>query len=280
MKFNKKYQKILGTILNDENYKNFSSTFVYNVISSSLQDKNYVPVDVYGAGINGIVFKLQHRTKKTFRSVKVVTADNEKVIIHEAKMQKILAQYNMAPSVHEIYKTTYRSTPLMFTVMDPITTTLYKYLVAQRPVEAVIPALKCLLKKKAILKFIHGDMHIENIAILADGNTLGFIDFGFSFLGKETAYQILDFIPLLGSIIPYFELFIIEILKFAKEMFHVRLGTQNFKHAKVGGYIFENHGITLSSYYKYFPYSKERPLPPIEILKEAFGPEFKAPRIV
>ena len=67
----------------------------------------------------------------------------------------------------------------------------------------VANTLICLLNKKYVAGFFHQDMHVGNLCVLNDGNTLGFIDFGLSSFVPTTNAQfrliLLDFIPLVSS---------------------------------------------------------------------------------
>ncbi len=144
---------------------------------------------VYGSGGQAIVFAARDTTGRLFALRLSLN------IPIEIERQMELAHHQMAPQIH--YVGTIGA--LMFTFMDPIRDTLEK-LLQYEIVSELKTALVCLLDKKTRLNLLHGDMHVQNIVLLDDGKTLGFIDFGSTFYPKSSLLTTLDFIPLILSV--------------------------------------------------------------------------------
>lgn len=257
---------------------------MFDFVEGHLRDPNYELKSVFGAGVNGIVFKLVHKTTREVRALKVLEDIPDSV---DVSLQVLFAKYEMAPKIHVTYKVNYKKTPLLFIVMDPITGSFRDSLrQGKKTVAEHCSALECLLVKKMILGYIHGDMHTENIAVLKDGKTLGFIDFGFT-IKKPMAYQILDAIPLVGDLAKSTkkpavrDAMIIFCLKFYKLFFNIMLNTKNitpfeYHGREVGGFMYKVGPVHLYSYLRDFP--PQRGIPVLKGLRRAF-PNYKIPRI-
>lgn len=154
-------------------------------------------VGLFGKGSNSIVIEVQDSKEETF-SLRL----SPPVYAEEINVQNVLAGFAMAPEL--FYVGRLRVPGVVFSIMEIITGTLGDYISSSEyDINNVMVATKCLLDKKFLLGFVHGDMHLDNIALLKDGKTLGLIDFEWSFFIQEPPFaylNILDFIPFLGSL--------------------------------------------------------------------------------
>jgi hypothetical protein len=146
----------------------------------------------------------------------------------------------MAPDIY--FAGSITQSNLYVSVEDPITADLRTFLKRPHNQKMVETALKCLLDKKYVIGLLHGDMHLENIAVLKDGRTLGFIDFDFSAIEKNKALTVPDFVPLItsiktfrvgASILPY-------ILRYYKNTFNITINISKLKVRNGGGFIYDN----------------------------------------
>jgi hypothetical protein len=150
-------------------------------------------------------------------------------------------------------------------------------------------ALECLLDKKYIHKFAHGDMHVSNIVVLKDGKTLGFIDFDLSDANPgdlAPALNFLDLIPLLGSlmeldkVIPGSVTSVINfLLGYVLRVYQVHLDHKRIVRRDGGGYGYLtllNDGTRIYLH----PYHKLEPKRDIKKLIRETVPELKYPKLV
>lgn len=204
---------------------------------------------VYGRGVEGIVFKIEH-IDGGFFALKLKYANEEGRALSEFYIQQEFAKYNMAPKLYDFsYQTvSFRGQMLTFAkaIMDPINSTLNQYLrIEKKSVKKIIPAIECLLKKKYLLMhphpFLHCDMQFDNIVILKDGRSIGMIDFSYS-ARMPAILQILDGIPLIGSLIsdnlPSCRQLATSIMKFYESMFEIQLDITRFIPLLHGGYCY------------------------------------------
>ncbi len=154
---------------------------------------------MYGEGGHALIIKVRDSQGEdlALRLFPINSANKE-----DAAIQSRLAQFALAPDLFYVGQTSIPG--ISYSIMEPITATLSSILKEGGFDEnGIMIALKCLLDKKFLLGFTHGDMHAENIVILKDGVTLGVIDFDWSFFISDPKFaflNILDFIPLLGGI--------------------------------------------------------------------------------
>lgn len=181
------------------------------------------------------------------------------------------AKYKMAP---QLYSTTYISGTergsFTVSVMQLIDSTLTEYMkkIRNKPDKwyRLCGALHCILEKKYLLNFLHGDFHTDNLVILHDGRTLGCIDFDFAIMSTKPSeldyFILMDFIPLVSS-------FLMEkdnvgramadcVRDFLKKTFNMNIDLARLKSFPQGGYYYETKkGKKLNSYIaeKRFQYS-------------------------
>jgi len=255
-------------------------------------DKDYTIKGVYGRGSYGLVLKVENKKSEKF-ALKLLRS--EPGAIHEFRIQKDFAEYNMSPQIidfknreFELHKTKLKWVQAL---MEPIDSTIYGWLVEKKHLELnsieLLEGLKCLFKKKYLLKYnkpyLHGDMHIQNVVVLKDGKTLGFIDFGLT-SRAQPMYQILDFITLLTSLKSMLDIFdpnsiypkLLKKIKtsrfdsyidlcqklflFCEEMYSIHLDWRKFViHPSRALVYFEKKGLILHGYKdaQYFPQSIE-----------------------
>lgn len=255
--------------------------------------KQYKIIELYGSGTGGMVFKVQDCQNRQFYALKVVAfMDSEEKIIEEFKIQEYFSKFNMAPRVYDfdVLKDKFRNISIRIgrCLMDPIQSNIRNYLYKQNNIRKLLKAIKCLMIKKYILgypeSFLHGDMHIDNIVLLKDGKTLGFIDFGFG-VQKSSILQILDCIPLVSSIKfsdcgnrKYREQVCKDIIKLYNQMFNIRMEYDAFERHPGGGYTYKKWNILLHSY-DWIPYRNRKPLSNEQEIREVF-PTIQPPRVV
>jgi hypothetical protein len=114
--------------------------------------------------------------------------------------QVFFSKYTMAPPVFAYIMTEAQ----IIIIMDLIQGSLEDILETAPP-EEFEGAFRCLLDKKYLLKVLHGDCWIGNIVVLRDGKTLGFIDFDFTLFDVPAKINILDFIPIIGSLKAFYK---------------------------------------------------------------------------
>jgi hypothetical protein len=84
-------------------------------------------------------------------------------------------------------------------------------------------------------------MHCGNIAVLRDKKTLGFIDFDFVVENVNPIYNILDFIPLMGSLreIKGTERILRALHDYYLKAFNVDIDLARIKRRQAGGYEYD-----------------------------------------
>lgn len=264
----------------------------------------YRIVGVYGKGTHGLIFKVcSNDAHKSIFACKVVQfRHSERDTLAEFRIQQQFAKYHMAPRIYlydivttelEVEDEDADETDGVKTfkfgraLMNYITSTLKQFIVDHYPdVKQIIPALKDLIEKKFILKyplpFLHSDMHLDNIVILKDKKTLGFIDFGLS-IQRHYGLQLLDCIPLVTSLKFYFQKrgltldFCQAILDLYNSLFNVNLNLHLFQKHPGGGYAYNANGTLLHSY-NWKPTEIRNPtIVDVRQLKTCF-PTFQAPK--
>lgn len=234
---------------------------------------DYIIDKVFGAGSYGVVFRITNH-KGEHKAVKVgpVLLDFKKYS-EQLGIQNSIAKYEMAPEVDES----------MYALLNPAITRWFKkppqsyYITFMDTIHSELPdfiqsvpttnlsrAFDCLLDKKYVSYLVHGDMHIENIVLLKDGRTLGFIDFDLSRIiksqeGREVG--ILDFIPLIESLKeskrPKSKRLIEHLLQYYHRTFNISIKPENLQRRKGGGYEYavkDNRGVMkLNSYVAIIP---------------------------
>jgi hypothetical protein len=197
--------------------------------------EKYRILKVYGSGTNSVVLKASRGG-----NISAIRIGTEKWTPDKEYLRQTLESYKMAPEVELIVGVT--GAPSLTLSVEGVIAEDFKTFLEKKPNERMTEsALKCLLDKKYVLGMLHGDMHLENMAILEDGLTLGFIDFEFSELGLESIFTIPDFVPLLGSI-KYFgkgTFLIPYILKYYKDTFNMDINMSKVKAWSRGGYIYD-----------------------------------------
>lgn len=245
--------------------------------------KKYRIQGVYGFGAYGLILKVKSNTNSQTYALKLSRADA--FSLNEFHIQKQFAEYNMAPKLHlyDITEGILKGHTVNFTraVMDPITTTIYQYIKTGQNVKKLIRPFSCLIKKKFLLDYpnpyLHGDMHCNNIVILQDGKTLGFIDFGWS-RKKPASLQILDCIPLIGSLMVFDEKLLCKsLISLYNKMFNVKLELDNFDLHPGDGYGYRIKNTYLHSY-DWGKTSRRNPLPTVAELHKIF-PKFDTPKV-
>ena len=199
---------------------------------------------VFGVGAYGMVLATRFLQTGDVYATKLMRyeKDSEKEFV----IQHLFSQYDMAPKLfhQEVVDTKY-GIKIYKVIMERITSTVANYLQENNDPRKLFFAFECLIKKKFLLEqpfpYLHGDMHIGNIAILKDGKTLGFIDFGLS-RKKTQLEQFLDCIPLIGGLkfMPNNkgEPLAKFLMKFYERMFKVTLSYNDFVKLPVGGYTY------------------------------------------
>ena len=215
---------------------------INRVVSNALQPIKVV--DEYGVGVYSKIYKI---TSKNLTMALKVSKDENKQLdgidIHRA-----VFKYAMSPKIYATGLVNKKS----FTIMDPIASDLFHYMSSDFNVAHISHAFKCLLDKKYVLGMLHGDMHVENIVILSDGITLGFIDFDFSVLNIDPILTILDFIPLLGLLKTLVlnkpvVLLVAYLLQYYKDTFNISIKLEKINQILEGGF---NYDGKLNSYVK------------------------------
>ncbi len=249
--------------------------------------KRYRIVGVYGSGTFGLILKIKSNSDYRTYALKLTRANAN--ALKEFDIQTRFAEYNMAPQLYlyDVTESRLRGYNVMFVraVMDPIRNTVYQYLRTGNSPRKLFDAFECLIKKKYLLDYpypyLHSDMHINNIVILKDGKTLGFIDFGLTHR-KPAELQLLDCIPLIASCrltLPMeAEPLAKFLIRFYDRMFKVKLELDRFMEHPGGGYAYFIDGVYLHSY-DWMPTSKRNRLIAPSELKRLF-PKLKLPKVV
>ena len=221
-------------------------------------ERDYQIIGVYGTGVSAVVLNVnQTGTQENF-AVKVVRLNDEirNQILREIYIQNLFSNYNMSPKIINSQEGLFDKTfPLYKIVMDTINKTLHSYILENirnlGNLKKMYKPLECLLIKKYILHYnegvgpiLHGDMITNNIAILNDKQTLGFIDFGWSF-SKPKILQLLDCICLVNALKGYntreTQDFAKYIIKLYNKMFNVKLEYDNFIQVEVLNYAYSTN---------------------------------------
>jgi hypothetical protein len=265
--------------------------------------KRFILIGVYGSGVEGIVFKIIHKQSRKVYALKLRSYIGDETL-EEFQIQKRFAQYKMAPEIFEtdIFNGVFKKFQVTIgrAIMTPIHTSVRQYLKEQKSIRKLFNALKCLIYKKCILDYpqpiLHGDMHIDNLIFLEDGKTIGFIDFGYGLTQQPCALQLLDCIPLVGSIKfskccpkDTQKKLCEQIIHLYNYLFSIKLKFSNFILHPEGGYAYQidnqidNQMRQLNVYdspfdspfllhsYNWVPAPPERtPLPTESLLKELF----------
>ena len=266
--------------------------------------KQYKIIGIYGSGVEGLVFKIQHRVNRKAYALKVIPySDSDKNTLLEFNFQKKFAKYDLSPRIVKIniFNGNFWGQPVRFglAIMNPIHSTVRKYLEESRYLSKdsqlirynkIIQALKCLIYKKYILgyphSYLHGDMHIDNLIILEDTQTLGFIDFGYG-IQLPSLLQVLDCIPLVSSIKftkkitnSVKEYLGNEIIRIYNELFSIHLEYDYFKYHPGNGYGYKDPKMPLYIHsYNWTPYSVRNPLPTVKELKQYFS-TIQTPKVI
>lgn len=301
----------LSKILKIKNPEDYDLT-VEEINSIVFPLNKYKIIGVYGKGSHGLIFKVRSNDiyENIFACKVIQFRHSDQNTLSEFMIQQQFAKYHMAPRIYsyDIVTTELevdveedvqnanktQSQQLVFrtfkfgrALMNYISATLKEFITEHYPdVKQIVPALKDLIEKKFILKyplpFLHSDMHLDNIVLLKDKRTLGFIDFGLS-VQRHYGLQLLDCIPLITSLKFYFQKrglpmnICIAILDLYNKLFNVNLNLHLFQKHPGGGYAYNANGILLHSY-NWKPTEVRNPtIVDIRQLKTCF-PTFQAPQ--
>lgn len=247
-------------------------------------------VGVYGKGKNGLVLQIKSAENGETYALKLTRLKStDERTLAEYKIQQDFAKYKMAPEIHKIniYRSTVKGVEIGFVraIMDPIHKTIYQYLKEHNDPTKLFEPMMCLIKKKYILKYphpyLHSDLHIDNVVILNDKKTLGFIDFGMT-VRKPAKFQILDCIPLITFLegdrmqnLPEGKKLSQFLIGFYNKMFNVKMVASGFTRHPGGGYAYVSGNYMLHSY-DWAPGGLRNAFPKETELRLAF-PTFKAP---
>lgn len=249
-------------------------------------ENDYRIIDLFGSGNYGIVLAIENKKNKKIYALKLgkVEENEQKEALNEFFIQQEFAKYQMAPAIHsyEIQTITINKKNIFWikAIMDPIRTTVSNFIMSRKDSRLLIEPFECLIKKKYLLKypnpFLHTDMHLENIAILNDGKTLGFIDFGFT-QQFPAIYQILDSITIISDLKRMVKKYIrvnqlIEaLISFYDKMFTINLEYNKFSSYEHGGFIYGV--IQDKNFIHSYPFVDKKlfgPFPSVERIKEFF----------
>jgi hypothetical protein len=247
-------------------------------------------IGVYGKGKNGLVLKIKSAENGEIYALKLTRLkDTDDRTLAEYKIQQDFAKYNMAPELHKIniHRTQFKGIEIGFVraIMDPIHMTIYQYLKERNDPVKLFQPLMCLIKKKYLLRYpnpyLHSDLHIDNMVILKDKKTVGFIDFGLT-SRKPAKFQILDCIPLIAFLegdrmqnMPDGKKLSSFLIGFYNKMFNVKMVASGFTRHPGGGYAYVTGKYMLHSY-DWAPGGLRNAFPKETELRLAF-PTFKAP---
>lgn len=231
---------------------------IENVLEFKKNNIDAKVIGLYGIGARATVLKLKTKSGETL-AIRVLK-DYSEQIDKDLAINKYLSHYEMAPVVHKvglIRNLKSDKDNVYIILMDPVTD-LNSFLKSKPSIPSLLEAFDCLLGKKYLLKFLHGDMHTENIVILKDGVTLGFIDFDFSLFKVTNEYNVLDFVPLIASIkgMEYGSQKT-ELLKgicdYYKKTFSLEIDIANIHNLKHGGYEYTVGRRNFNSYIRIIP---------------------------
>ncbi len=197
-------------------------------------------------------------------------------------VQNKLSKFRIAPQIFYKAEVERRSRVQYIMIMDIISMPVETFLLNGGSPSELATALKCLLDKKYLLGMLHGDMHLQNVVFLKDGS-LGFIDFDFSKFNIAPEINVLDFIPIFGSIKDIsrskkikpklLSLFTNQILDYYRDRFNMVIDMNLVQYKKGGGYEYGSsaRGI-LDSYSRSSSFSTKT--------FQKFFPNFRPPKIV
>lgn len=218
-----------------------------------LPEKNYKILGIYGFGVSATVFRVINIDTNKEYAVRVVRLTNENVnnLRNEVAIQDRLSNYGLAPVILNHWEggQFYDGFYFFRIIMDTIDVTLDEYIKNNpRKLKQLYKPLECLIIKKYILDYpnsiLHGDMITNNIAILNDKQTLGFIDFGWS-TKAPSVLQLLDCICLVNALKGYntreTQDFARYIIKLYNKMFNVKLEYDNFIQVEVLNYAYSTN---------------------------------------
>jgi hypothetical protein len=192
---------------------------------------------LYGMGVQGAVVKAHFSNGNTYALKLGISADAtefQRDVQLPLAIFKKMARLHLAPELYGVYEFQFDKVRLRALVMDPIHTTLESLIYSKTPNDSIVGALDCLIRKKHVAQLLHGDMHTDNIVVLKDQNTMGFIDFDLSSLTRDSRWLFLDAIPLLQTMKhgPIRD----QILQIYKKVYNVRLDTTKIISYKTGGF--------------------------------------------
>jgi hypothetical protein len=271
------------------NHQTFSLT-VNEFNDLVFPSKLFRMIGVYGKGKNGLVLKIKSIENGETYALKLTRLkDNDDRTLAEYKIQQDFAKYKMAPEIHKIniHRTQLKGFDLGFVraIMEPIHMTILQYLKERNDPVKLFQPLMCLIKKKYLLKYptpyLHSDLHIDNMVILNDKKTVGFIDFGLT-TRKPAKFQILDCIPLIAFLegdraqnLPEGKKLSQFLIAFYNRMFNVKMVASGFTRHPGGGYAYVTGKYMLHSY-DWAPGGVRNAFPKETELRLAF-PTFKPP---
>lgn len=259
----------------------------------------------YGKGESGIILQVESIEDSKLYALKVVGMrkfETDAQALREFEIQKRFAEYNMAPNIYvmDVRRSTIRNTPVQFVrvLMDPIDRTLLQCIRDQPPVERkkVLKALLCLVRKKFLLAypypFLHSDMHFNNIVLLQDQKTLGFIDFGLT-VRKPALCQLLDVIPLVTSLKMQAQIltnrfqrdaclsFARDVIRLYDKFFKIQLDFDRFEAHPTAAYRYVSEDGTVLHSYDWAPDARLQRTPPSteEDIRRVF-PGIEPPKII
>ena len=265
--------------------KNFLGGRLKNVVSSrTLTTPAGGPIEMLsktgkaGKGVTAEVFFARDNRRRKF-AVRIVKRFDYKIDIH-LEAQK----YKMAPEAFYYLSLTVEKGKDVYNIliMDLIQDTLRNYLSKTPPSSSpkmLCAALECILDKKYLLRFLHGDFHDDNIVILKDGKTLGLIDFDFSILGAPEPYVLMDFIPLINSFATcenknLGSALVACIENYYLDTFNITIDSRRIKQGKEGGSFYDAGDIILNSYIIQKRYDF-----PVSAIYKVF-PSLKMPKVI
>lgn len=241
----------------DPNQHTISKDQLENLI---FPNKEFRIIGPYGKGSSGLVLQIQEIQSGNMFALKIIP--RQKFDKREFDIQNDFSHYGMAPKVFHVVEIKGQNPigqPVLFhiAIMEPIYMTLTDFINSNADLRLIYKPFECLITKKYIFRYpnpvLHGDMTSNNIAILNDRYTLGFIDFGWSFQ-KPKVFQVLDSIPLIGGLKgfpkPRVDPLIKYLLKLYNKMFSINLNYDNYVFSReVGGYVYDfKNGKVLHSY--------------------------------
>lgn len=262
--------------------------------------KKYNIVGVFGKGTHGIILKVESNdTSKHIYACKIVKYRNTpEQTLSEFTIQKLFARDRMAPKIflYDIQKVDIGNgeegqniVKFGRALMNYIHCTLKEYILKNpSDTEDLLLALQDLIEKKYLLRYplpyLHSDMHIDNIVLLKDKKSLGFIDFGYT-IRRPAALQILDCIPLITSMKLVLEKKGLPLdlcrglVDFYNKMFRVHLDLPFFQKHPGGGYGYNCHGYMIHSYNWKATDLRNAPITDMKEIKTFYFPTLTLPKI-